>query len=286
MEDILYVMSLDSKELGVAEGQVQRQWKTVKERQRGKRWDRRGKYISTVLFNLKWLIEFSNTRVSYYDEYTVINIKKFLNKNFDCNSKFSRSSQSYSIFEIPIQFSESKVNNIHILELYPDRWWLKSICYYCQAYFSKLIFYSIIVSDWLDCLKSITNFILRNYPSRTSCYTKFHFVCCHLKILIDFLILDFLLRTSEVKVTRFSAKDIRSESSPLPLVPLLFSAICKGSSENHFAFLQFFFLAMVWSLPPVQCHEPPSIVLQVFYQLDLILESICHFHCKIIRDLI
>ena len=37
MEDILYVMSLDSKELGVAEGQVQRQWKTVKERQRGKR---------------------------------------------------------------------------------------------------------------------------------------------------------------------------------------------------------------------------------------------------------
>ena len=30
--------------------------------------------------------------------------------------------------------------------------------------------------------------------------------------------------------------------SPLPLVSLLFSAICKASSDNHFAFLHFFFL--------------------------------------------
>ena len=30
--------------------------------------------------------------------------------------------------------------------------------------------------------------------------------------------------------------------SPLPLVYLLFSAICKASSDNHFAFLHFFFL--------------------------------------------
>ena len=29
--------------------------------------------------------------------------------------------------------------------------------------------------------------------------------------------------------------------SPLPLASLLFSAICKASSENHFAFLHFFF---------------------------------------------
>ena len=38
-----------------------------------------------------------------------------------------------------------------------------------------------------------------------------------------------------------------------------------------------------WSLPPVQCHEPLSIVLQALSVL--ILESISHFHC-IIRDLI
>ena len=31
----------------------------------------------------------------------------------------------------------------------------------------------------------------------------------------------------------------------LPLASLLFSAICKASSDNHFAFLHFFFLGMV-----------------------------------------
>ena len=33
--------------------------------------------------------------------------------------------------------------------------------------------------------------------------------------------------------------------SSLPLASLLFSAICKASSDNHFAFLSFFFLGMV-----------------------------------------
>ena len=33
--------------------------------------------------------------------------------------------------------------------------------------------------------------------------------------------------------------------SPLPFTFLLFSAICKASSDNHFAFLLFFFLGMV-----------------------------------------
>ena len=33
--------------------------------------------------------------------------------------------------------------------------------------------------------------------------------------------------------------------SPLPLASLLFSAICKESSDKHFAFLNFFFLGMV-----------------------------------------
>ena len=32
---------------------------------------------------------------------------------------------------------------------------------------------------------------------------------------------------------------------PLPFVSLLFSAICKASSDNRFAFLRFFFLGMV-----------------------------------------
>ena len=40
-----------------------------------------------------------------------------------------------------------------------------------------------------------------------------------------------------------------------------------------------------WSLPPVQCYEPSSIVLQGLSLSDLI-PWICHFHCIIIRDLI
>ena len=32
---------------------------------------------------------------------------------------------------------------------------------------------------------------------------------------------------------------------PLPFTSLLFTAICKSSSDNHFAFLHFFFLGMV-----------------------------------------
>ena len=37
--------------------------------------------------------------------------------------------------------------------------------------------------------------------------------------------------------------------SPLPLASLLFSAISKALSDNHFAFLHFFFLGMVFPNP-------------------------------------
>ena len=52
-----------------------------------------------------------------------------------------------------------------------------------------------------------------------------------------------------------------------PFASLLFSAVCKASSDNHFAFLHFFSLVWSWSLPPVQCHEPLSIILQTLYQI-------------------
>ena len=38
---------------------------------------------------------------------------------------------------------------------------------------------------------------------------------------------------------------------PLLLAPLLFIAICKASSDSHFAFLHFFFLRMI--LLPISC---------------------------------
>ena len=50
--------------------------------------------------------------------------------------------------------------------------------------------------------------------------------------------------------------------SSLPFTFLLFIAICKASSDSHFAFLHFFFLGQSWYLSPVQCHEPPSIILR------------------------
>ena len=36
---------------------------------------------------------------------------------------------------------------------------------------------------------------------------------------------------------------------------LLFSAICKTSSDNHFAFLNSFYWGWLWSLPPVKCSD-------------------------------
>ena len=37
------------------------------------------------------------------------------------------------------------------------------------------------------------------------------------------------------------------------------SAVCKVSSDNHFAFLHFFFFGCFWSLPPAQGYKPLSI---------------------------
>ena len=58
---------------------------------------------------------------------------------------------------------------------------------------------------------------------------------------------------------------------PCFLASLISSAICKASSDNHFAFLHFFFLGWFWSLPLVQCYETLSVVLQAFCLSYLIL---------------
>ena len=55
--------------------------------------------------------------------------------------------------------------------------------------------------------------------------------------------------------------------SPLPFASLLFSAIWKASSGNHFPFFHFFFWEWSWSLPPVQCHKLSFIVLQALCQI-------------------
>ena len=71
--------------------------------------------------------------------------------------------------------------------------------------------------------------------------------------------------------------------SPLPLASLLFSAIFKASSDNHFSFLHFFSWGWSWTPPPVQRHELPSTVLQALC-LSHILPWICLllllYNCK------
>ena len=60
----------------------------------------------------------------------------------------------------------------------------------------------------------------------------------------------------------------------LSLSPLFFTSFCsaiqKASSDNHFAFLLFFFFGMVCLPPPAQYYVPLSIVLQAHCYLDLV----------------
>ena len=75
--------------------------------------------------------------------------------------------------------------------------------------------------------------------------------------------------------------------SPLPFPSLLFTAICKASSDNHFTFLHFFFLRMgLITASYTMSWFPLSIILQALCLSYQSLDSICHFHCIIIRDLI
>ena len=66
-----------------------------------------------------------------------------------------------------------------------------------------------------------------------------------------------------------------------------FITIYKASSDNHFAFLHFFFLEMVLittscTMLRTSIHSSSGIL---SYQIES-LESVCHFHCVIVRDLI
>ena len=63
-------------------------------------------------------------------------------------------------------------------------------------------------------------------------------------------------------------------SFSLLFTSLLFTAICKASSDSHFAFCISFPCGWSWSLSPVQCHEPLSIVHQT-----LCVYNVCILSC-------
>ena len=58
--------------------------------------------------------------------------------------------------------------------------------------------------------------------------------------------------------------------SPLLFTSLLFSAICKTFSDNHFAFCISFSWGWFRSAHPIQCDEPLTIVLQALCLPDLV----------------
>jgi len=72
---------------------------------------------------------------------------------------------------------------------------------------------------------------------------------------------------------------------PWPFTSLLFSGIFKASSYNHSAFLHSFFLGMVLITASYTMLQTSIRSSSALYQIQS-LESVCHFHCIIIRDLI
>ena len=79
---------------------------------------------------------------------------------------------------------------------------------------------------------------------------------------------DFLISPSILSNSAF--RWVYLSFFPLLFTSLLFTAICKTSSDSHFVFCISFSWGWSWSLSPVQCHEPPSIVLQALCLSDLI----------------
>ena len=61
-----------------------------------------------------------------------------------------------------------------------------------------------------------------------------------------------------------------SFTSPLPFTSLLFTAVCKSSSDSHFDFLHFFFLGVVLIPISCKCQELPFIVHQALCLSDLV----------------
>ena len=85
----------------------------------------------------------------------------------------------------------------------------------------------------MKCCLGISNF-LKEISNFSYCFSLFLFI-------------DHSGRLSYLSLLFFGTlhSDACIFFSPLPLASLLFSAICKASSESHFAFLHIFFLGMV-----------------------------------------
>ena len=80
----------------------------------------------------------------------------------------------------------------------------------------------------------------------------------------------FILQCSAFFIVQLSHSEGYIFPFPLSLASLLFSAICKASPDNHLPCCISVSWGLFWSSPPVQCYEPPSIVLKALCLPDLI----------------
>ena len=141
--------------------------------------------------------------------------------------------------------------------------------------------------NWIPFLSSVNPIFAWNVPLLSLIFLKrslvfyillFSSISLHWSLRKAFLSLHGILWNSAFRWVYLSFY-------PLLFSYLLFSAICKASSDCHFAFLHFFFLEMVFI--PVSCrtswtsvHSSSGTVSIRSHPLNF-----SHFHCIIIRDI-
>ena len=112
----------------------------------------------------------------------------------------------------------------------------------------------------------------------------FSFISLHWSQRKSFLSLFAILWNSPFKWVYISL-------SPLPLAFLIFSAICKVSSNNHFALLHFFFLVNLWRMAKMVGGNKNRHLHRTYYQLGTILSVFYVMnafdpHCSPVKDVL
>ena len=128
----------------------------------------------------------------------------------------------------------------------------RSILYSSSVYSYHFFLLSSAYVRSIPFLSFIVPIFARNFPLVSLVFLKrllafpillFSSISLHWSLRKAFLFLLAILWNSAFKWVSLSF-------SPLPFTSLLFTAICKASSDSYFAFLHFFFLGWSWSLPP------------------------------------
>ena len=162
--------------------------------------------------------------------------------------------------------------------------WVVKIFLYTSVYSCHLFLISFASVRSIPFLSFIEPIFAWNVPLVSLSFLKrsFPFYCFSL-----FLCIDHLGRLSYLFLVFFGTLHSYGYIFPFLLcLSLLFSQLFVRLPQiTFFPFCISFSWGWFWLLPPVQCHKPLSIALQVLYQIKF-LESICHCRCIIVKDFI